>query len=49
MIYQLTFGQRSYFVTELFCLNFLDYNGNPVNVRMQHDADEFLNTLFDKL
>ena len=27
----------------------MDNSGQPVNVRMQHDADEFLNTLFDKL
>ena len=49
MIYQLTYGQRVYLIPEKFCLNYLDYNGQPVNVKEQHDADEFLNQLFDRL
>lgn len=32
-----------------FCLSFKDFEGNPVNVMVQQDAQEFLNMLFDKL
>lgn len=49
IIYQLTFGQRVFLVPEGFCLNYLDYSGRPVNTKEQHDADEFLNQLLDRL
>jgi len=32
-----------------FCLSFKDYSGQPVNVMIQQDTQEFLNNLFDKL
>lgn len=32
-----------------FCSSYKDFDGNPVNVRIQMDANEFFNTLFDKL
>ena len=49
LFYQLTYGQRIYLIPEDFCLNYLDSSGNPVNIKEQHDADEFLNQLFDRL
>ena len=49
MFYQLTYGQRIYLIPENFCLNYLDFNGKPINTKEQHDADEFLNQLFDRL
>lgn len=49
LIYQLTYGKRTFLVPESFCLNYLDSNGQPVNIREQHDADEFLNQLLDRL
>jgi ubiquitin carboxyl-terminal hydrolase 34 len=32
-----------------FCFAFKDYTGQPVNVAIQQDAQEFLNMIFDKL
>ena len=32
-----------------FCFAFKEYNGNPTNVRVQQDAQEFLNLGFDRL
>ena len=32
-----------------FCLVFKDHSGQPVNVAVQQDAQEFLNIMFDKL
>ena len=32
-----------------FCFAFKDFQGNPVNVSIQQDAQEFLNMIFDKL
>lgn len=49
IIYQLTFGQRIFLIPESFCLNYLDSNNMPINIREQHDADEFLNQLLDRL
>ena len=45
MMYQLAFGSREFFIPEKFCLTYT----NPINVKEQHDADEFLNSLFDNL
>lgn len=49
IIYQLTYGQRIFLIPEGFCLNYLDYNNKPINTKEQHDADEFLNQLLDRL
>jgi ubiquitin C-terminal hydrolase len=49
LFYELTFGQRAYLVPERFCLSYLDHNGKPVNTKEQHDADEFLSQLLDRL
>lgn len=32
-----------------FCLSYKDYTGQPVNVMVQQDADEFLKVIFDRL
>jgi len=32
-----------------FCFSFKDYTGEPVNVSIQQDAQEFLNMIFLKL
>jgi ubiquitin carboxyl-terminal hydrolase 34 len=32
-----------------FCFAFKDFSGNPVNVNIQQDTQEFLNVFFDKL
>ncbi len=32
-----------------FCFSFKDFSGQPVNVSVQQDAQEFLNMIFDKL
>ena len=32
-----------------FCFSYKDYDGQPINVRIQQDAQEFLNVFFDKL
>ena len=32
-----------------FCFSFKDYTGNPVNVSVQQDTQEFLNMIFEKL
>lgn len=32
-----------------FCFSFKDFEGQPVNVSVQQDAQEFLNIFFDKL
>ena len=32
-----------------FCFSFKDYGGNPVNVSVQQDTQEFLNMIFEKL
>lgn len=32
-----------------FCFAFKDFQGNPVNVSIQQDAQEFVNMIFDKL
>ena len=32
-----------------FCLSYKDYGGQPVNISLQQDAQEFLNCIFDRL
>lgn len=40
--------RRDFNPTE-FCLSYKDHSGQPVNVMVQQDADEFLKVIFDKL
>ena len=48
-MYQLAFGSREFFIPDQFCLTYTNYANQPIDVREQHDADEFLNGLFDRL
>ena len=48
-MYQLAFGSREFFIPDQFCLTYTNHANQPIDVREQHDADEFLNGLFDKL
>jgi hypothetical protein len=52
MQYMLTYMQESLkrsFNTTMFCRSYKDMDGQPVDPRVQMDANEFFNTLFDKL
>ncbi|KRW99755.1 Armadillo-type fold [Pseudocohnilembus persalinus] len=42
-------SDRMDFNPEKFCFSFKDWEGNPVNVGVQQDAQEFLNMAFDKI
>lgn len=51
---QLLFGRlantdRMYINTSAFCHAYKDYQGNPTNVSIQMDVDEFFKMLLDKL
>ena len=46
---KLSFSLLSSVRTHRFLRNYLDYDGNPVNVALQTDAEEFFNTLVFKL
>jgi len=45
----LDLSDRQDFDPAPFCFSFKDWNGNPVNMAIQQDAQEFLNMVFDKL
>ena len=49
MMHQLAYGLREFFIPEEFCLSYTDSMNQPINIKEQHDADEFLNSLFDRL
>jgi ubiquitin carboxyl-terminal hydrolase 34 len=49
MFAYLDFSERRDFNPLEFCLSYKDYTGQPVNVMVQQDADEFLKVIFDKL
>ena len=42
-------GVKQYCNPKKFCLEFKDWEGNPINSAEQMDVDEFFNTLMDKL
>lgn len=42
-------SKQSYFIPEDFCKNFKDYEGKPIDVRVQQDVGEFFNALADKM
>lgn len=42
-------SEKEYFEPFGFCQAFKCYDGEPINVRVQQDVDEFLSLLFDKL
>lgn len=41
-------SEKNFYNTEPFC-SVYNYNGEPMNTRVQMDADEFFSTLFEKL
>lgn len=49
MLYHLAFGRREFYMPDQFCLSYTDEENKPINIAQQHDADEFLNNLFDRL
>lgn len=49
MFANLELTERQEYDPNEFCFSFKDFDGNPVNVSIQQDAQEFLNMLFDRL
>lgn len=49
MFANLELTERQEYDPNEFCFTFKDFDGNPVNVSIQQDAQEFLNMLFDRL
>lgn len=45
----LLYSEKEFFEPSGFCQAFKGYDGESINPRLQQDADEFLNLLFDKL
>jgi len=42
-------SERQEYNPREFCFSFKDFDGQPTNVRIQQDAQEFLNVAFDKI
>jgi ubiquitin carboxyl-terminal hydrolase 9/24 len=42
-------GFANAFDASAFCQAYKDWDGNPMNVFLQMDVDEFFNMLFDKI
>jgi ubiquitin carboxyl-terminal hydrolase 34 len=49
MFSYLDLSQREDYVPHGFCYSFKDYEGNPTNVIVQQDAQEFLTRIIDKI
>eukprot|EP01156_Anaeramoeba_ignava_P006096 Anaeramoba_ignava/a347738_295.p1 GENE.a347738_295~~a347738_295.p1 ORF type:complete len:3015 (+),score=860.58 a347738_295:1233-9047(+) len=49
IIAQLMATENKFVDTKGFCSSYTDWAGNPLDITVQMDADEFLNILFDKL
>jgi ubiquitin C-terminal hydrolase len=49
MLSYLDFSERRDFSPFDFCLSYKDYSGQPLNVMIQQDADEFLKILVEKI
>ncbi|KAJ6251615.1 ubiquitin carboxyl-terminal hydrolase faf-y-related [Anaeramoeba flamelloides] len=45
----LLWNEKKFADPEDFCKSFIGYDGQPINPRIQQDADEFFNILFQKL
>ncbi len=45
----LELSERQEYNPREFCFSFKDYSGQPTNVRLHQDTQEFLNRFFDKL
>ncbi|KAJ3092507.1 hypothetical protein HK102_006495 [Quaeritorhiza haematococci] len=42
-------SEKKAYETSSFCRSYKDYDGNPMNVTVQMDVDEYFNLLFDRL
>ena len=49
MFYHLTYSNKSFYNPKSFVHSFKDYDGNPTNINIQCDAQEFLTRFMDKL
>ena len=49
LFYKLKYANQKYESTKTFCESFITYEGEPINPMIQSDADEFLNTLMEKI
>lgn len=49
MYINLECSQKQYYDPSKFCLAIKDYQNNPINVHVQEDAHEFLNSIFGKI
>jgi hypothetical protein len=45
----LSVSEKEYYSMHEFCNNLKGYDGEPINVRVQQDVDEFLNMLCDRI
>ena len=45
----LTLSEKEDYNPKNFCKAFKDYDGNPINVMVQQDSQEFFNNFFDKM
>lgn len=45
----LELSERQDYNPREFCFSFKDFDGQPTNVRIQQDAQEFLNLAFDRI
>ncbi len=49
IFYSLKYGQRKAETTKSFCASFITFEGQPISPVVQSDADEFFNTLMDRI
>ena len=49
MMYQLMYGKREFFIPDRFCQTYTDFDNKPIDIKQQHDADQFLNSLLNRL
>lgn len=49
MFANLQLTEKQDYTPDEFCFSFKDFEGQPVNVSIQQDAQEFLNLFFDKI
>jgi ubiquitin C-terminal hydrolase len=49
MFAYLSLSNREEYNPEAFCFSFKDYEGNPTNISIQQDAQEFLSRFLDKI
>ena len=45
----LTLSEKQYFSPTYFCNSFKDSDGNPINVKIQQDSQEFYNNFCQKI